>query len=57
MDIRLTTYQDLIDHCLEYLGNATDAVDERLARKAVLNAYREVANARNWSFYYNRIRM
>lgn len=52
--VALTTYQDLIDHGVSYLGdNATrDAL--RDVKRAALDAYRDVPNAHDWLYYYQR---
>ena len=47
-----TTFRDLCGHLLDYLGGATEEVNLRNARRAVLAAYREVGHSRNWTYYY-----
>lgn len=45
-----TTFQDSIDHLVDYLGGTpTDAV-QRDARRAILEAYRDLTNAFRWSY-------
>jgi hypothetical protein len=56
--ITLTTFNDLVGHVVDYLGAAASAGDlTRDARRAVLNAYRELASASIWSYYYQRGRL
>lgn len=50
--LRLTTFHDLALHLLDFLGGATEEVNLRHARRAVLAGYREVAHSRNWAYYY-----
>ena len=51
------TYQDLIRHVLDYTGAEVSKAGERLARRAVQAAYRDVAAARAWSYYQVRGRI
>ena len=53
----LYTYQDVIDHLLDWLGVAVDDNSLRQVKSAILSAYRELPNLRNWSYYYNRTRL
>lgn len=55
--MRLTTYKDVIDHLADYLGGASDGTTERLARRAIQNAYQDLPGLRNWSYFYNRGRI
>lgn len=46
------TYQDAVEWLLDFYGRTTaSARDMRLAKRAVDNAYREIAQAHNWRFY------
>lgn len=45
-----TTYADLVDHALYYLGGTADRAQAEPARLAVLAAYRELPARRTWSF-------
>jgi len=49
---RLITFRDCVEHLLDYTGGGTDEINLRRARRAVLNAYREVSNARPWHYYF-----
>lgn len=49
--MNLVTYADLTDHCLDYLGGTTDAVNERRCRRAAQIAYSDLPNVRRWSYY------
>lgn len=53
----LTTYSDLISHCIDYLGGATDAENERAARRAVQSAYADIPNHRRWTYYMQEGRL
>ncbi len=53
----IQTYADLVEHGLDYLGGEPDAPALRDARRAALSAYREVANARTWSYLYQQGRL
>lgn len=53
----LYTFKDAIDHALTYLGADVTAQAVRDARTAVRMAYRNLANAHNWSCYYQRGRL
>ncbi len=56
--ISLTTFNDLVGHIVDYLGAAASSGDiTRDARRAVLNAYRELASASIWSYFYQRGRL
>lgn len=57
MDLKLTTYRDMIDHVLDYLGANPDASATRDARRAIQNAYRDLASRHHWSYYYTRGRL
>jgi hypothetical protein len=45
------TYQDAVDHVVDYLGGITAGVTIRDARRAVQGAYREFAAIRRWAYY------
>lgn len=55
--MNLTTYSDLVDHALTYLAKSADEAAALDARRAVQAAYREVANARQWSCYFKLARL
>jgi hypothetical protein len=46
----VTTYSDLIDHALSYLGGDPGRANADRARRAVLAAYAEYPTRANWSF-------
>jgi len=51
----LTTYQDLVDHIIDVFGESRDGGRiERLARRAALEAYRDLTNAAQWKYLYDR---
>lgn len=55
--MRLTTYQDLVDHLVDYLGGATSDEVVRYARRAAQDAYNELPAVFNWSYLYTRGRI
>jgi hypothetical protein len=57
MDTRLTTYQDMIDHTIDFLGADPGGDAARDANRAVQNAYRDLAAVNRWSYYYTRGRL
>jgi hypothetical protein len=57
VDIRITTYKDLLDHAVDYLGANPGGDATRDSRRAVQAAYRDVANRHRWIYYYTRGRL
>ncbi len=57
MRSRLTTYRDCVFHTLDFLGANVTEEARRDARRATLNAYRELASAHRWSYFYTRGRL
>lgn len=55
--VALTTYRDLIDHAIDFLEADVSGEVERDARRAVLNAYRDLPTRHDWTLYwaYGRI--
>lgn len=47
----LTTFSDLLDHALAYLGGDTARANSDKARRAVVAAYKELAARHPWSWY------
>jgi hypothetical protein len=45
------TYADAIVHLLDYAGVETSARERRFARRAIQNAYRDIANLRSWEVF------
>lgn len=54
MNILLTTYQDLLDHVIDYLGANATGDAKRDARRAVQAAYRSFQNSHRWIYYFMR---
>jgi hypothetical protein len=52
-----TTFQDVIDHCFDYLGGNPSEQVRRDCVRAALEAYRDLANAFNWSYLYTHSRV
>lgn len=55
--IRLTTYQDLLDHLVDYVGSSTSDETVRFARRAVQDAYNHFPALHNWTYLYSRGRV
>jgi hypothetical protein len=55
--ISYTTFEDVLNHGLDYLGAASSAQALRDCRRAALEAYRDLANAHNWSYLYTHGRI
>lgn len=55
--INLTTFNDAVLRTLDYLGENATKLASRDARRAVLDAYRELASAHRWSYFYQRGRL
>ncbi len=53
----LATYSDLIAHILDYLGSNATQEAARDARRAALDAYRELSHAHRWMYYQARGRV
>jgi len=54
MPYELWTYRDAIDHVLESYKLIDTGVNLRNARRAVLEAYRQLPSDRNWNYFYRR---
>jgi len=50
----MLTFYDLVNHAFSYLGKDVKSAPD--AKRAVLSAYREVANMREWSYYTRTFR-
>src|SRR4051812_43325082 len=55
--IAYTTFQDIIDHGMDYLGGNPSENARRDCVRAALEAYRDLANAFNWSYLYTHSRV
>lgn len=55
--LRMTTYQDAIQHVVDYLGAATGDDNVRFARTAVQDAYSEFPSVHQWSYLIARGRV
>jgi hypothetical protein len=51
------TFADAIDHLADYLGAGTSDAVQRDCRRAILAAYRDLANAHRWSYLYHHGRI
>lgn len=49
------TYQDCVNHLLDYLGSDPSDAALRDAKKAVNEAYRDLANAHTWTYLYTPV--
>lgn len=52
-----TTFQDAIDHLVDYLGGTPTADVQRDCRRAILEAYRDLTNASRWSYLLTQDRL
>lgn len=57
MRVALTTWKDLIDHLVDWLGANPGAEAHRDAKRASLAALRALASAHRWSYYFDRFRV
>lgn len=48
----LLTYQDLIDHLVDFVGGTSEEAAVRQMRGAIQSAYRELISARAWKYYF-----
>jgi hypothetical protein len=48
--VNFLTFGDAVQHALDYLGSSSGVRDGRDARRAVLATYRDLVNARTWSY-------
>ncbi len=55
--MRLTTYQDLVDHLSDYVGSSTGDDSIRFCRRAAQDAYNHFPSIHNWSYLYSRGRV
>lgn len=55
----MTTFQDVIDHIVDYVGGTPGSGDAlaRDAKRASLEAYRDLVNAHRWSYLYTQGRV
>lgn len=57
MQTALFTFVDAVEHILDWGGTqSTDEMTFRKAKRAVMNAYREVSNLKLWTYYYETAR-
>jgi hypothetical protein len=50
-DTSLYTFQDVVEHLLDFHCIDRDPMNQRNARRAVLNVYRDLPNRHCWSYY------
>jgi len=55
--IEMVCWRDLIDHAVDYLGASPSGEARRDARRASLEALRDLASAGEWHYYYDRWRL
>jgi hypothetical protein len=51
----IVTFSDAVDYALTYLAKNADASPE--AKRVVINAYRSIANKRDWNYYKRLLRL
>src|SRR5262245_36339930 len=50
--VELVTWNDVIEHLVDWMGANPTAEARRDAKRATLQALREVGDAHNWTYYY-----
>lgn len=55
--MQYTTFSDVLNHLVDYLGGSAGDQVKRDCRRALLEAYRTLANAHNWSYLYTHSRI
>lgn len=53
----MTTYEDAVQHLLDYVGQTVDSAIKRDVRGAIQEAYRELTNLHNWNYYRTHARI
>ena len=53
----LLTYQDAVDAAVDFRGSTNDERNQRRIRAAIQSAYRQLAQVRNWRFFYSLARI
>jgi hypothetical protein len=53
----LNTAHDLQDRLLDWCGGASEGRNVKTCKRAMLDALRDLANERNWTYYYRRDRI
>ena len=48
--LNFTSYSDCIEHALDYLGGTADAQTMRDCVRSIIQSYRDVTNARTWTY-------
>lgn len=51
------TYADSIEHCMDFLGGSPSGATTRDVRRSVLQAFRNLVNAHQWTYLYHRGRI
>ena len=51
------SYHDVIDHLLDHFGGLEGGRNVKMAKRAILAAYRSLPTVYNWSYYYKRGRV
>lgn len=52
IDGRVWTYQDTVDHLIDFVGGSTEGKDARDARRSAQEGLRELIKQRRWSYFY-----
>ncbi|NJL70160.1 MAG: hypothetical protein HC888_00500 [Candidatus Competibacteraceae bacterium] len=55
--MRLTTFKDMINHTITYLGKDASRASAADAREAVLDAYRDIGTMRDWAYWRKAYRL
>ena len=51
------TFQDVLDHLADFFGGGAQDVEQRLLRRAVVNAYQRLIGERSWQYLYGQARI
>lgn len=51
------TFSDVTSRLLDFCGSSDQHRNVRIVTRAILDAYRDLPNARNWTYYYTRGRI
>lgn len=53
-NVEIWTFEDAVEHVLDVFDLDNSTRNKRLARRAILQAYRDLPNMRSWNYYYRR---
>lgn len=53
-NVEVWTFEDAVEHVLDVFDLDNSTRNKRIARRAILQAYRDLPNMRSWNYYYRR---